>query len=156
MPFFFPSTKYFTRCHWHYLKWLHLAEVNATEQHNYSHGKFSPFDNLAYRLAPPQRQPRSHTHTHNLLTHRQTTKCPVIHTVNCIHQKTKENAGLCFNPRGKNIRCQASSFSVSKHEDAGVGSATEWWIKKKQELSDYEFLAVWLFFLSGGLKCKNT
>lgn len=28
--------------------------------------------------------------------------------------------------------------------------------KKKQELSDYEFLAVWLFFLSGGLKCKNT
>lgn len=49
----FSSTKYFTRCHWHYLKWLHLAEVNVMEQHNYSHGKFSPFDNLPYRLAPP-------------------------------------------------------------------------------------------------------
>lgn len=42
----FSSTKYLTRCHWHYLKWLHLAEVNATEQNNYSYGKFSPFDNL--------------------------------------------------------------------------------------------------------------
>lgn len=72
------------------------------EQRNYSHGKFSPFDNLPYRLAPPQ-PPSLHAYTPT------NTKCSVIYTVKTYAQQDKENAGLCLNPRG-NICCQASSF----------------------------------------------
>lgn len=61
----FSSTKYFTRCHWHYLKWLHLAEVNVMEQHSHSHGTFSPFDNIPCRLTPPH-PITAHIHTHHL------------------------------------------------------------------------------------------
>lgn len=41
------------------------------EQHNYSHGKFSPFDNLPYRLAPPQPLIAAcvHTHKHKMFCH---------------------------------------------------------------------------------------
>lgn len=125
----FSSTKYFARCHWHYLKWLHLTEVNVMEQHNYSHGNLSPFDNLPYRLPSPHNRPtpypipptpprhytHTHTHSHNLsiLFYTQTNHKMSRHPYheNCTAENT-ENAGLCFNPWG-NVCCQGGLSSVN-------------------------------------------
>lgn len=80
------------------------------EQRNYSHGKFSPFDNLPYRLVPRPGPITACIHASHLLTHTHTH----THEMSChaycenYTSENKENAGLCFNPRG-NIRCQTSS-----------------------------------------------